>query len=193
MFNNKENEEIPPEKPRMKIGKLDPRSLFDKGQERQTAVVQEKEMYNNVVIGKLNTKNIFENDQVREVEKQTVQVGRINNKVSWTRVLGHFMYSLGNIFPGSVPRKWEWHILGQAVYCCWKTENQGIRSLWAEGRGWEASSADWKDKCIWPVQWCQWWKRHVHQSFCHVRNNSSDYANLLWLLTWQYCWWTVFE
>ena len=64
MFNNKENEEIPPEKPRMKIGKLDPRSLFDKGQERQTAVVQEKEMYNNVVIGKLNTKNIFENDQV---------------------------------------------------------------------------------------------------------------------------------
>ena len=78
----------------MKIGKLDPRSLFDKGQERQTAVVQEKEMYNNVVIGKLNTKNIFENDQVREVEKQTVQVGRINNKVSWRRVLGHFMYSL---------------------------------------------------------------------------------------------------
>ena len=105
MFNNKENEEIPPEKPRMKIGKLDPRSLFDKGQERQAAVVQEKEMYNNVVIGKLNTKNIFENDQVREVEKQTVQVGRINNKVSWTRVLGHFMYSLGNIIPGSVPRK----------------------------------------------------------------------------------------
>ena len=89
----------------MKIGKLDPRSLFDKGQERQTAVVQEKEMYNNVVIGKLNTKNIFENDQVREVEKQTVQVGRINNKVSWRRVLGHLMYSLGNIFPGSVPRK----------------------------------------------------------------------------------------
>ena len=71
----------------MKIGKLDPRSLFDKGQERQTAVVQEKEMYNNVVIGKLNTKNIFENDQVREVEKQTVQVGRINNKVRrWRRV-----------------------------------------------------------------------------------------------------------
>ena len=89
MFNNKENEEIPPEKPRMKIGKLDPRSLF-KGQERQTAVVQEKEMYNNVVIGKLNTKNIFENDQVREVEKQTVQVGRINNKVSWRRVFRSF-------------------------------------------------------------------------------------------------------
>ena len=91
----------------MKIGKLDPRSLFDKGQERQTAVVQEKEMYNNVVIGKLNTKNIFENDQVREVEKQTVQVGRINNKVRrWRRVFrSYFIYSLGNIFPGSVPRK----------------------------------------------------------------------------------------
>ena len=89
----------------MKIGKLDPRSLFDKGQERQTAVVQEKEMYNNVVIGKLNTKNIFENDQVREVEKQTVQVGRINNKVRWKEFLGHIKYSLGNIFPGGVPRK----------------------------------------------------------------------------------------
>ena len=65
----------------MKIGKLDPNNLFDKSPE-QDYLDREKEMFNNIVIGKLNTKNIFENDQVKEVEKQTIQVGKIKTKVT---------------------------------------------------------------------------------------------------------------
>ena len=69
------------EKPRMKIGKLDPKNLFDKSQERENCMTKEKDMFNNVVIGKLNTKNIFESEDLVEIEKQTVQVGKINTKV----------------------------------------------------------------------------------------------------------------
>ena len=67
----------------MKIGKLDPRNLFDKSQERENCITKEKDMFNNVVIGKLNTKNIFEStsEDVAEMEKQTVQVEKINTKV----------------------------------------------------------------------------------------------------------------
>ena len=64
----------------MKIGKLDPNNLFDKSPE-QDYLDREKEMFNNIVIGKLNTNNIFENDQIKEVEKKTVQVGKIKTKV----------------------------------------------------------------------------------------------------------------
>ena len=66
----------------MKIGKLDPRNLFDKG-EREAAVTPEKENFNNIVIGKLNTKNIFESEQEnRTLEKQSVRVGKLKTKVS---------------------------------------------------------------------------------------------------------------
>ena len=65
----------------MKIGKLDPKNMFDKSQERETCITKEKDMFNNVVIGKLNTKNIFESEDLVEIEKQTVQVGKINTKV----------------------------------------------------------------------------------------------------------------
>ena len=68
----------------MKIGKLDPNNLFDKSPE-QDYLDREKEMFNNIVIGKLNTKNIFENDQVKEVEKQSIQVGKIKTKVPLTQ------------------------------------------------------------------------------------------------------------
>ena len=64
----------------MKIGKLDPKNLFDKPAESEY-LEKEKEMFNNIVIGKLNTNNIFENDQIKEVEKKTVQVGKIKTKV----------------------------------------------------------------------------------------------------------------
>ena len=64
----------------MKIGKLDPKNLFDKSAESEY-LEKEKEMFNNIVIGKLNTNNIFENDQIKEVEKKTVQVGKIKTKV----------------------------------------------------------------------------------------------------------------
>ena len=80
LFNNKENEQITLEKPKMKIGKLDPKNLFDKSAESEY-LEKEKEMFNNIVIGKLNTNNIFENDQIKEVEKKTVQVGKIKTKV----------------------------------------------------------------------------------------------------------------
>ena len=80
LFNNKENEQTPLEKPKMKIGKLDPKNLFDKSAESEY-LEKEKEMFNNIVIGKLNTNNIFENDQIKEVEKKTVQVGKIKTKV----------------------------------------------------------------------------------------------------------------
>ena len=67
----------------MKIGKLDPRNLFDKGQEKEANLAQEKEMYNNIVIGKLNTKNIFEGEQEHQtLERQTVQVGKLKTKVN---------------------------------------------------------------------------------------------------------------
>ena len=80
---NKENEEIPQEKPRMKIGKLDPRNLFDKGEREEAAVAQqERETFNNIVIGKLNKKNIFESDQENKtLEKQSVRVGKLKTKV----------------------------------------------------------------------------------------------------------------
>ena len=79
---NKENEEIPVEKPRMKIGKLDPRNLFDKGEREAAVTQQEKENFNNIVIGKLNTKNIFESEQEnRTLEKQSVRVGKLKTKV----------------------------------------------------------------------------------------------------------------
>ena len=64
----------------MKIGKLDPKNLFDKSAESEY-LEKEKEMFNNIVIGKLNTNNIFENDQTKEVEKKTIQVGKIKTKV----------------------------------------------------------------------------------------------------------------
>ena len=64
----------------MKIGKLDPKNLFDKSAESEY-LEKEKEMFNNIVIGKLNTNNIFENDQIKEVEKKTIQVGKIKTKV----------------------------------------------------------------------------------------------------------------
>ena len=64
----------------MKIGKLDPKNLFDKSSESEY-LEKEKEMFNNIVIGKLNTNNIFENDQIKEVEKKTIQVGKIKTKV----------------------------------------------------------------------------------------------------------------
>ena len=64
----------------MKIGKLDPKNLFDKSAESEY-LEKEKEMFNNIVIGKLNTNNIFENDQIKEVEKKSVQVGKIKTKV----------------------------------------------------------------------------------------------------------------
>ena len=64
----------------MKIGKLDPKNLFDKSSESE-CFEKEKEMFNNIVIGKLNTNNIFENDQIKEVEKKTIQVGKIKTKV----------------------------------------------------------------------------------------------------------------
>ena len=64
----------------MKIGKLDPKNLFDKSPESEY-LEKEKEMFNNIVIGKLNTNNIFENDQTKEVEKKTIQVGKIKTKV----------------------------------------------------------------------------------------------------------------
>ena len=84
---NKENEEIPQEKPRMKIGKLDPRNLFDKG-DKEAAVAQERENFNNIVIGKLNTKNIFESEQEnRTLERQTVKVGKLKQKVHLSFVL----------------------------------------------------------------------------------------------------------
>ena len=79
---NKENEEIPVEKPRMKIGKLDPRNLFDKGEKEAAVTQQEKENFNNIVIGKLNTKNIFESEQeIKTLEKQSVRVGKLKTKV----------------------------------------------------------------------------------------------------------------
>ena len=64
----------------MKIGKLDPKNLFDKSPESEY-LEKEKDMFNNIVIGKLNTNNIFENDQTKEVEKKTIQVGKIKTKV----------------------------------------------------------------------------------------------------------------
>ena len=64
----------------MKIGKLDPNNLFDKSLE-QESLEKEKEIFNNIVVGKLNTKNIFENSLTKEVEKETIQVGKIKTKV----------------------------------------------------------------------------------------------------------------
>ena len=71
----------------MKIGKLDPKNMFDKSQERETCITKEKDMFNNVVIGKLNTKNIFESEDIVEIGKQTLQVGKINARVSRTNQL----------------------------------------------------------------------------------------------------------
>ena len=68
------------EKPKMKIGKLDPNNLFDKSSEQESQE-RGKEMFNNIVVGKLNTKNIFENSQTKEIEKETIQVGKIKTKV----------------------------------------------------------------------------------------------------------------
>ena len=42
--------------------------------------MNEKDTFNNIVIGKLNTKNIFENRET-ETEKQQILIGRINTKV----------------------------------------------------------------------------------------------------------------
>ena len=64
----------------MKIGKLDPNNLFDKSSEQESQE-REKEMFNNIVVGKLNTKNIFENSQTKEIERETIQVGKIKTKV----------------------------------------------------------------------------------------------------------------
>ena len=74
LFNNKENEEIPLEKPRMKIGKLDPRNLFDKDEQDSAPATD------NVVIGKLNRRNIFESSEQTETEKQVIKVGKINTE-----------------------------------------------------------------------------------------------------------------
>ena len=64
----------------MKIGKLDPNNLFDKSKDKQNEEIREKDMYNNIVIGKLSTKNLFES-QTKELDKQSVQVGKIQTKV----------------------------------------------------------------------------------------------------------------
>ena len=102
---NKENEEIPVEKPRMKIGKLDPRNLFDKGEREAAVTQQEKENFNNIVIGKLNTKNIFESEQEnRTLEKQSVRVGKLKTKVRLNLLLGNcfiFLY----LFSGGICRR----------------------------------------------------------------------------------------
>ena len=84
----------------MKIGKLDPKNLFDKSPESEY-LEKEKEMFNNIVIGKLNTNNIFENDQTKEVEKKTIQVGKIKTKVLLLLLLLNtylFMYLLQELF-----------------------------------------------------------------------------------------------
>ena len=60
----------------MRIGKLDPKHIFDKTQEQEATPASE-----NVVIGKLNTKNMFEE---REVEKQVIKVGKINTQEMFT-------------------------------------------------------------------------------------------------------------
>ena len=66
----------------MKIGKLDPRNLFDKGEREAAVAQQEKDTFNNIVIGKLNKKNIFESEQEnRTLEKQSVRVGKLKTKV----------------------------------------------------------------------------------------------------------------
>ena len=66
----------------MKIGKLDPRNLFDKGEREAAVAQQEKDTFNNIVIGKLNKKNIFESEQENKtLEKQSVRVGKLKTKV----------------------------------------------------------------------------------------------------------------
>ena len=66
----------------MKIGKLDPRNLFDKGEREAAVAQQEKDTFNNIVIGKLNKKNIFESEQENKtLDKQSVRVGKLKTKV----------------------------------------------------------------------------------------------------------------
>jgi len=79
LFNNndKENEEgIMLTKG--KVGKIDP-SLFES--QKGVALENEKDILNNIVIGKLNTKNIFQNlEKNEEPEKQVIKVRKIKAK-----------------------------------------------------------------------------------------------------------------
>ena len=40
----------------------------------------EKEMFNNIAVGKLNTKNLFENNEKEDIEKPVIKVGKIKTK-----------------------------------------------------------------------------------------------------------------
>jgi len=66
-------------KPQMKIGKLDPRNVFDTPTEDKE---NESNRRSSLVIGKINAKNLFENnnEDKLEAQKSPINVGKINTK-----------------------------------------------------------------------------------------------------------------
>merc|ERR1712106_95555 len=77
IFSNKENEDVDVVKPKMRIGNLDPNHMFDSSNKERE---NDKEMFNSIAIGKLNTKNLFENSEKDEIEKPSIRVGKLKIK-----------------------------------------------------------------------------------------------------------------
>jgi len=78
IFDNNEKEDVDLAKPKMQIGKLDPKNMFQppSSEDKENEISKR----NSSVIRKLNTRNLFENNDHEVNEKEPIVIGKINTK-----------------------------------------------------------------------------------------------------------------